>query len=145
MSTKENKEFVRQSIEEFNALRGETSKVRPWYEKLSAPGVIVHDLLSGDMNREERIGSFIKIVYAFPDANFAIDDMVAEGDKVVTRFTMKGTHKGEYRGIPATGKQIVGKGVQIWKVVGGKVVELWDFSDNLGIMTQLGIIPAPKT
>ena len=77
---------------------------------------------------------------AFPDVNYSIDDILAEGDKTVIRCTLRATHKGTFMGIPATGKQIVVKGVEIDKIVGGKIVEAWGFSDSQGMMTQLGVI-----
>jgi predicted ester cyclase len=72
--------------------------------------------------------------------------MIAEGDKVVTRYTARFTHKGAFMGIPPTGKQIVARGVEINRIKDGKIVETWDFMDYLGVMTQLGVIPgaSPK-
>jgi len=122
MSTKENKELVRQAIKEWNAVNGDVAKMRSLYDKYYAPGFIYHDVSTGDMNREQTI-------------------------QTVIRCTMQATHKGTFMGIPATGKQIVVKGVEIDKIVGGKVVEAWGFLDTLGMMTQLGVTPgaAPKT
>ena len=146
MSTKENKELMSQAFKEWGAFRGDVAKVGPWYEKYCAPGFIIHDLSRGDLNREQRIEAMVTLVSAFPDLNMPIDDMVAEGDKVVIRYTLQGTHKGTYMRIPATGKQIVVKGVIICKLVGVKCLEAWDFPDLLGVMTQLGVVPgaAPK-
>jgi len=147
MSTKGNKDLVRQFYKARNEAAGDTSKVRSVAEKYDAPGFIGHSLSRGDMNLEQTIQYLVMAVSAFPDLNVDIDDILAEGDKVVTRYTLKGTHKGTFMGIPATGKQIVTKAVEIDKIVKGKIVERWDFSDNLGMMTQLGAIPstAPKT
>ena len=99
------------------------------------------------MNREQTIKDTAKYLSAFPDLYYSIDDILAEGDKTVIRCTIKATHKGTFMGIPATGKQIVVKAVEIDKIVGGKIVEAWGSSDSLGMMTQLGVIPsaAPKT
>jgi predicted ester cyclase len=147
MSIKENKEFVRKVYEEWNAVNGDVTKVRALYDKYRAPGFIFHHVSAGDMNREQAMQYMVTVVSAFPDLNFSIDDMVAEGDKVVTRYTIKGTHKGMFMGIPATGKQGAIKGVEIDKIAGGKFVEIWDFPDLLGMMTQGGVISgaAPKT
>ena len=84
---------------------------------------------------------------AFSDVNYSINDILADGDKAVIRFTMQATHKGTFMGIPPTGKQITVKGVEIDKIVGGKIAETWDFLDSMGMMNQLGVIPgaAPKT
>ena len=74
---------------------------------------------------------------SLPDIHFTIDDQVAEGDKVVTRWTYTATHKGEWLGIPATGKQILQTGVNISRHVHGKYVEDWGISDRFGLKEQL--------
>ncbi|MGA9348792.1 MAG: DUF429 domain-containing protein [Anaerolineae bacterium] len=78
---------------------------------------------------------------AYPDFYMAIEDQIAEGDKVVTRYTARGTHKGEFLGIPPTGKQITVAGIHIHRIVGGKVVEGWSEFDQLGALQQLGVVP----
>ncbi len=82
---------------------------------------------------------------AFPDFHSTIEDQIAEGDKVVTRWTMRGTHQGEFRGIAPTGEQITVTGIGIFRFSDeGKVVESWDNFDQLGMMRQLGAIPAAE-
>jgi steroid delta-isomerase-like uncharacterized protein len=78
---------------------------------------------------------------AFPDVHFTIEDQIAEGDKVVTRWTSRGTHKGELMGIPATGKQTVSAGITITKFADGKAIESWNNWDRLGLMQQIGVVP----
>lgn len=78
---------------------------------------------------------------ALPDAHLYIEDEIAEGDRVTTRFTIHGTHQGELMGIPATGKQVNLGGIHIARVAGGKIVERWYESDMMGVMVQLGVIP----
>lgn len=80
---------------------------------------------------------------AFPDVHLAVEDMIAEGDKVVVRYTIRGTHKGDLMGIPPTGKPVTLAGIEILRVAGGKIVEHWESLDELGMMRQLGVIPAP--
>lgn len=80
---------------------------------------------------------------AFPDLQVTIEDLIAKGDKVWAYTTMRGTNKGEFMGMPATGKKIEVKGVDIVRFVNGKAVEHWAVSDDLGMMTQLGIIAMP--
>ena len=147
MSTKGNKELVRQVIKDRNEFAGDATKVRSWCEKYCAPGYIHHNLARGDMNREQMMQYFVELMSAFPDFNKSIDDMVAEGDKVVLRYTIEGTHKGTFAGIPATGKHVSIKGNEIYKIEGRKILEWWDFADYLGLMTQLGVVSgaAPKT
>jgi hypothetical protein len=78
---------------------------------------------------------------AFPDVHFTIDEQIAEGDRVVTRWTARGTHKGELAGIPPTGKSVTVNGVTVDRIVNGKYVESWGIFDQLGLMQQLGVIP----
>ena len=79
---------------------------------------------------------------AFPDFQFTVDDVIAEGDKVVVRLTARGTQKGEFAGLPASGKQATWLEIHIVDMADGKVVEHWVVQDQLGMMQQLGFIPA---
>jgi steroid delta-isomerase-like uncharacterized protein len=79
---------------------------------------------------------------AFPDIHWAVEEMVAEGDKVVTRFTWTGTHRGSFMGIPATGKSLSVKGVVIDQLEGGKMSNSRILMDNLGMLQQLGVLPS---
>ena len=79
---------------------------------------------------------------AFPDFNATVEDVIAEGDKAVTRWTVRGTHQGEIEEIgPPTGKQVEIKGITIHRIEGGKIVEEWERYDNLSVMQQLGLAP----
>ena len=81
---------------------------------------------------------------AFPDGHITIEDMVAEEDRVVARITFNGTHQAEMRGIPATNKTVSMAGVTIFRLDNGKIAEGWLLNDNLSLMRQLGVIPAPQ-
>ena len=81
---------------------------------------------------------------AFPDIHFTIDDIVVEEDKVAMRYTMTGTHKGEFKGISPTNKKVTAWAIEIDHVVGGKFVEGWVRFDTLGLMQQLGALPTPE-
>ena len=81
---------------------------------------------------------------AFPDLQTTIDDMIAKGDKVWVYSTMRGTNKGEFMGMPATGKKIDVKGVDIVRFVDGKAVEHWGLNDDYTMMQQLGVISMPE-
>jgi non-heme chloroperoxidase len=82
---------------------------------------------------------------AFSDIEDIVEDMIGEGDRVVTRWTLRVTHTGEFRGIPATGKRITITGIGIFRFSEeGEVVESWDSLDQLGMMRQLGVIPEPE-
>ena len=80
---------------------------------------------------------------AFPDGVSTTDDLIAEGDKVVERFTFRGTNNGSFMGAPPTGKKVTSTGMSIFRIAGGKIVEHWGENDALGTMQQLGLIPCP--
>jgi steroid delta-isomerase-like uncharacterized protein len=80
---------------------------------------------------------------AFPDLQITVDDIIAKGDKVWAYTTTRGTNKGEFMGMPATGKKVEVKGLDIVRFVNGKAVEHWRLNDDLTMMQQLGAIPAP--
>ena len=79
---------------------------------------------------------------AFPDRKTTVEDWIVEGDKVVGRYTFEGTHTGPLPGIPPTGKHVKTTGVTILRIARGKIVEVWSFSDALGMLQQLGVIPS---
>ncbi len=80
---------------------------------------------------------------AFPDAEFATEDMIAEGDKVAARWTFRGTHQGDFAGIPPTGKQVTMPGIDIMRIKDSRIAELWGHEDMLGMLQQLGVAPTP--
>lgn len=81
------------------------------------------------------------LLAAFPDFRLVIEDQIAEGDRVATRVTFRGTHLGEYRGIAPTGRPVAYQGIAVDRIAGGKVVEGWHQADNLGLLRQLGVTP----
>jgi steroid delta-isomerase-like uncharacterized protein len=80
---------------------------------------------------------------AFPDFRLSLEDLITEGDKVVARWVTHGTHQGELMGIPPTGKPVTVTGIDLFRFAGGKIAEHWSEFDMLGMMQQLGVIPAP--
>ena len=80
---------------------------------------------------------------AFPDGKTTTDDLIAEGDKVVERFTFAGTQKGDFMGIPASGKRVTVTGMSVFRIANGKIVEHWGENDGLGLLMQVGAMPAP--
>jgi steroid delta-isomerase-like uncharacterized protein len=80
---------------------------------------------------------------AFPDLRIVVEDLIAEGDKVTARIVMRGTHTGDFMGIPATGKPMAIEAIDILRIQGGKCVEHWGQYDQMGMMQQLGISPPP--
>jgi steroid delta-isomerase-like uncharacterized protein len=134
MSTEENKALVRRFWQAGNE---HSLKV---FDDLMTTDYIQHDT-TGDMSVDDLKAYNTMNFSAFPDINFSIDDIIAEGDRVVTRLTISGTHKGELRGMPPTGKTATITGISIYRISEGKIAEGWVLSDRLGMMQQLGVIP----
>jgi steroid delta-isomerase-like uncharacterized protein len=93
------------------------------------------------MDRESTKQFFAMFHAAFPDSSRIIEDQIAEGELVATRVTLRGTHRGEFQGIPPTGKRVAFTGIGIHRIVGGRIAEHWPQPDLLGLMQQLGVIP----
>ncbi len=77
----------------------------------------------------------------FPDSRFPLDDVIAEGDLVAVRHSFRGTHQGEFQGIPPTGVKVTVPAIVIYRIVDGKIIETWLNADMLGLMQQLGVVP----
>ena len=100
------------------------------------------DPLPGQRQGREGLKEVIGMLReAFPDMHWVVDEMIAEGEKVVTRFTWTGTQQGTFMGIPATGKGVVVKGVVIDRIVGGMMTDSRILMDTMGMMQQVGVIP----
>jgi len=138
---KENVQFVRQFMANMDANASLTEDLL---------GLIADDFkfhmggIPEPLNKEAT-NQFIAMLYsAFPDFSHTLVDMIAEGDKVAARCIAKGTHEGEFQGIPATGNTIEYGSLQLWKIEDGKISWLWVQSDMLGMMQQLGMELKPK-
>jgi steroid delta-isomerase-like uncharacterized protein len=96
-----------------------------------------------DIRGYEQAKQFVSTFFtAFPDLNATVEDVIAEGDKVVTRWTIRGTHQGEIEEFgPPTGKQAELQGISIHRIADGKIVEEWNRYDNLSLLQQLGLAP----
>jgi steroid delta-isomerase-like uncharacterized protein len=135
------------SIEENKAV------VRRWGEGLNRHDLnIVDEVISDDYTAHVAGGLEFKgpqgakqmlapFISAFPDLHYTVNDMVAEGDKVAVRVTLNATHKGDYMGIPATGKSITTTAAFFYRVAGSKIVEALQYSDQLAMFQQLGVSP----
>jgi len=89
----------------------------------------------------ESYKQYLSMFYkSFPDSHETIEDIMAEGDKVCIRLKGTATHKGEYRGLAPTGKKITWEAISIWRIVKGKIVEMWAIADELDFLKQLGVI-----
>jgi steroid delta-isomerase-like uncharacterized protein len=113
-------------------------------DEFVATDFIERDPLPGQEQGLEGLKQWLSMyLAAFPDVHWTIEEQIAEGDKVVTRFTWHGTHLGDFIGIPPTGRQVTVSGVVIDTLNGGKLVDSRMLMDALTLMQQLGVIPAP--
>ena len=127
MSTTENKTFIRRYL---NALSGKD-------KTLAVMNLYIAD-------SDEALKQHILAAEAgFPRYELIADDLVAEGDKVVVRATMRATHKGEFMGIAPTGKEVTISLMLIYRLANRKIAEHWMVMDALGLMQQLGVVPQP--
>jgi predicted ester cyclase len=142
MSAEENKAVARREIEELYNRGGSLDAA----EEIYAPDYLGHEPTIGEIRGVEGAKQYAATMrLAFPDLSCTVADQVAEWDKVVTRFSARGTHQGETEALgPATGNRMGITGVTIVRVSGGKVAESWDHYDALGMMQQLGLVPEPE-
>jgi predicted ester cyclase len=80
---------------------------------------------------------------AFPDFRYQVEDVIAEADKVAVRDVFRGTHQGDFMGVPATGNRVTMEAIHTYRFSEGKLAEHWVARDDLGMMRQLGVVPAP--
>jgi steroid delta-isomerase-like uncharacterized protein len=131
-----NKALVRRIYEE-GLNRGDFSVL----DELLAEQLVDHSLFpGGGSGRESFRRRFSLVRTAFPDATMTVEDGVAEGDKVVYRWTLRGTHTGPLASIRPTGRQLVVTGMNMSRITGGKVTEHWANFDHLGLLQQLGVM-----
>ena len=136
MSTEENKALVRRFYEQMD--EDNVAII----DQLVATNYVGHVVGMEDIRGLEGLKELAATFHsAFPDLKHVIEDMIAEGDKVVARFTCSCTHKGDFMGIAPTGKQVIYTGISINRIVNGKFVEAWVEIDALGILQQLGAVP----
>jgi len=139
MTTQDNKALVRRVFEEIWN-RGNLEAL----DELFAPEHIGYDNKTGPVHGLEGAKQFFSTwLAAFPDAQFRIEDQLAEGDKVATRWTARGTHQGHLQGMAPTSQPVTVTGITILRIADGKIAESWSNSDTLGMMQQLGVIPTP--
>lgn len=138
--SEQNKALVRRAVEEIwnqgnYAALGE----------FVASDIVIHATMpEAEISGPEGIKQFYSTLHnAFPDLRFTIEDQIAEGDRVVTRWSARGTHTGDFQGIPPTGMQFRLTGIDIDRIANGKVVECWPNADELGLLQQLGALPVP--
>jgi len=140
--SEENKAIMRRAVEEIFSAPGNLDIA----DELYAPNYVAYggpadpEDIRGPEGVKEQASMYRN---AFPDVRLIIEDQVAEGDKVATRYTASGTHRGELMGIAPTGNRVEIKGISITRIEDGKIVEDWEIFDAMGMMQQLGHISAP--
>lgn len=146
MSTDDNKAVVRRAY-----LDGMNNRDMSIIDEVFARDYVVHypamEPIHGRDAAKEAIAAFLD---AFPDIVFTIEDQVAEGNKVVTRWTALGTHSGEFRGfpkkgaiIPASGRKVNFRATDIYLIVDGQIKEEWNTLENMELMHQMGVVSPP--
>jgi steroid delta-isomerase-like uncharacterized protein len=111
-------------------------------EKVYVPDLVWHEP-DQEVRGYEEARQFVSMnKTAFPDLNVTVEDAIVQGDKVVTRYTVRGTHQGEIEEFgPPTGRQVELEGITIHRIEDGKIVEEWERYDNLSLLQQLGLVP----
>ena len=135
MSTEDNKALARRGFEETLNQRNLTV-----LDELHVPDFVYHAASRTIQGREPFKQFMSMLLTAFPDLHVSIEDVIGEGDKVVVRFTARGTHQGDFMGIPSTGKSAAVTGISIIRIANGKFLEEWA---NTDLVQQLGVVPAP--
>jgi predicted ester cyclase len=138
-----NKATLRRLIDGMNT--NDVEIISKTIDELVEPNVVVRNPLPLDVPGAQGLKRvFTTLHRAYPDLHFTIEDLIAEGDKVVVRNSVTGTHQGEYMGIPPTGKAVTYNEIFIARFVNGRVAEAWEVVDVLAQMRQLGVIPASR-
>jgi predicted ester cyclase len=139
--SQENEAVVRRAFDEI--AQGELAVA----DEIIAAEFVRHDLGGNfpDVTGPEGVKRLIVALRAaFPDIQTTLEDVISDGDRVVVRFTVRATHKGHFQGIAPTGRQVEWAGVNIYRVADGKIRETWQLADSLGLMRQLGAVPAAE-
>jgi len=138
MPTADNKNVIKTFIEEV-LNDGQFERL----DELVLEDFVELDPLPGQSQGREGLREVLREMRAaFPDIHWVVDEMIGEGDKVCTRFTWTGTQRGPFLGVPATGRYVAVKGIVIDRLNGGKMADSRILMDTLGMMQQLGVVPA---
>jgi steroid delta-isomerase-like uncharacterized protein len=137
MSTADNKALVERFFAALNS--GNLAAL----DEVIGPEYVQHSVFGVPDGLDALKGLIGAMAGAFPDMRATVEAMVADGDRVVARWRMTATHQGPFQGLPATGKAVDISGMDMWRVQNGRLVEHWDALDQIGMMQQLGVMPAP--
>ena len=124
-------------------ITGDAEVISQTIDEVVEPNVVYHAPRVGGATGAQALKQVWPVLLrAFPDLHVAVEEVIAEGDKVVVRDTVTGTHLGEYRGLPPTGKSVTYNEIFICRFAGGRIAEIWGVVDVFSQMQQLGAIPA---
>jgi predicted ester cyclase len=136
MLTDDNKALIQKFYEEIVNQKNLTA-----LGQFVAPNAVNHTVPSGfPQGPSQFLGLHFN---AFPDLTVTVEDLLADGDKVVARVSIRGTHQGALRAVSPTGKPFTGMAINIFRIVNGKIVEHWGLADRLGTLQQLGVVTVP--
>ena len=122
---------------------GDAKLISKTIDELVGPDAVLHTPLPTEATGAQLLKEvFARLLRAFPDLHITVEDLIVEGDKVVSRNTVTGTHKGEYMGVPPTGRSITYNEIYIVRFAGGRLAETWGVVDVFSQMKQLGVIAA---
>ncbi|MGH2618564.1 MAG: ester cyclase [Thermomicrobiales bacterium] len=128
------KALVRRFVDEFWS-RGNLDAA----DALMARDAVIHEPVAGTPEDLKAVATAMRA--AFPDWHSTVEEMIVEGDRLVERWTGRGTHQGEFQGIPPTGKTVAVPGVVFYRIAGGKIVEFRGHFDRLSLLEQIGVMP----
>ena len=142
MSIEENKKLVRRYFED-------APRNPELCDEIFAPSLLFHAIQHAlpqttESNPQSEKAAYEWLKNVWGDWRITIDEMIAEGDRVMARWTFHGAHRGDYLGLPPTNKQVSYSGINIFRVENGKIAEIWDIVDRLWLWQQLGVIPQVK-
>ncbi len=121
---------------------GDSELIAKTIDEIVEPDVLIRTPLPVESTGARALKEvFARLLRAFPDLHIAVEDVIAEGDRIVSRNTVTGTHRGEYLGVPPTGRSITYNEIFIFRFAGGRIAETWGVVDVLAQMRQLGVIP----
>ena len=140
--SEENKALTRRSWE--IVAKGSLETLDDALQEVYADNIVMHEP-DEDVRGIEGMTQFVSMIRSgLPDLRITLEDVIAEGEKVVSRWRAQGTHQGELMGIAPTGNEVAITGITITRIEDGKIVEEWENWDALGLMQQIGAVPSPE-
>src|SRR5215204_576474 len=140
--SEENKALTRRSWE--IVAKGSLETLEDALQEVYAHAIVMHEP-DEDVRGIEGMTQFVSMIRSgLPDLRITLEDVIAEGEKVVSRWRAQGTHQGELMGIAPTGNEVAITGITIHRIEEGKIVEEWENWDALGLMQQIGAVPSPE-